>query len=321
MKTKACFLLCILFMGSNVIAKKKEKREFNKKQLLRELSEGACKCVDSIETSNIPKSEITSNIHRCIDQTTGAYLLGSAIFDIDLEKKNKKKTTININLNNDVNSEEYKTAYFTIERFMMDSCKALKLRVAVNDIKNEKSYSQKEEAQELFTKGVDAFEMQDYKGAAEFYIAALKADSNFAFAWDNLGLCYRKLEEYDKALFAYKKSLQIDPKGTTPLQNMAIVYQYQKKPDKAITAYERMLKLDSNNAEVYYGIGIIYLGEQKYEEALDHLCSAYNLYIKQKSPYRSDAEKAINMIYAGMKKEKMESKFEEILKRHNIKSK
>ena len=48
------------------------------------------------------------------------------------------------------------------------------------------------------------------------------------------------------------------------------------------------------------------------------MCKAYNLYIQQKSPYRADAEKVINIIYYEMKKQGKEEKFNEILKANNI---
>lgn len=38
------------------------------------------------------------------------------------------------------------------------------------------------------------------------------------------------------------------------------------------------------------------------EKGLDNMCKAYNLYIQLKSPYRTDAEKIIQMIYGQMKK-------------------
>jgi cytochrome c-type biogenesis protein CcmH/NrfG len=37
-------------------------------------------------------------------------------------------------------------------------------------------------------------------------------DPEFAFAWDNLGISYRRLNNYDKAIDAYSKSIAIDPK-------------------------------------------------------------------------------------------------------------
>jgi tetratricopeptide (TPR) repeat protein len=56
----------------------------------------------------------------------------------------------------------------------------------------------------------------------------VKIDPNFAYAYDNMGICYRRLEEYDKAIEAYEKSLKIDPYGTMPLQNLGIVYQRKR---------------------------------------------------------------------------------------------
>jgi hypothetical protein len=42
--------------------------------------------------------------------------------------------------------------------------------------------------------------------------------------------------------------------------------------------------------------------------------------VEQKSPYRTDAEKIIQMIYADMKKNGNEAKFNEILKANNLNS-
>lgn len=42
------------------------------------------------------------------------------------------------------------------------------------------------------------------------------------------------------------------------------------------------------------------------------------MYIKQKSPYRADAEKMINNIYTEMKKQGKEKEFNKILKANNI---
>jgi len=131
-----------------------------------------------------------------------------------------------------------------------------------------------------------------------------------------------KLGEYDKAIGAYNKSLEVDPTGLLPLQNIAIVYQYKKEYKKAIKAYEKLAEIDKYNPEVYYGIGQIYsVYLKEYEKGLDNMCKAYNLYVEQKSPYRSDAEEIISMIHTEMKKEGKEEKFNEILKLNKISSK
>lgn len=104
-----------------------------------------------------------------------------------------------------------------------------------------------------------------------------------------------------------------------PLQNLAIAYQYKKDYPKAIEAYKKLFSLNRNNPEVYYGIGIIYAYYLVDNElALTNLCKAYNLYIEQKSPYRTDAEKVINYIASEMKKQGKTKRFKEILKENNI---
>ena len=46
------------------------------------------------------------------------------------------------------------------------------------------------------------------------------------------------------------------------------------------------------------------------------MCMAYNLYVAQKSGYRSDAVRVIQMIYAEMKKQGKEETFNKILSEH-----
>jgi len=65
---------------------------------------------------------------------------------------------------------------------------------------------------------------------------------------------------------------------------------------------------------------VYYNNKKDWENALDNMCKAYNLYVAQKSPYRSDAEKLISLIHGQMKKENKEDKFNKILKDNNIRS-
>jgi tetratricopeptide (TPR) repeat protein len=131
---------------------------------------------------------------------------------------------------------------------------------------------------------------------------------------------YRKTSKYEKAETAYKKSLQVDPRGKTALQNLPVVYLHQNKDSEAIAAYKDILNYYPEDPEVFYGIGIVYFTNIKdMENALQNVCKAYNIYASAKSPYRSDAEKVINMIYKEMKKNNQEDVFNRILKENNIK--
>lgn len=307
---------CFYFYG---VGQVKETKKTEK--LLKELSDNGCKCIDSIETTNKTKEEISKDINRCINAQAGAYQLGSKMMEIDLASLSKKdsKDTVRIVINSNEGSKEYKDYYYEIERYLMENCKSIKRKIAASDLENYFSISKNPEAKKMYFKGIDQSEKQNYQKAISYFEKALKIDSLFAFAWDNMGLCYRKLDKYDDAIFAYKKSLELDPLGLMPLQNIAVAYKYKKEYQKSLAAYETLAELDSKNPEVYYGIGVLYAYSlNDLEKGLDNICKAYTYYIAQKSPYRTDAEKLINMIYSDMKKQGKETAFDEILKRNNI---
>ncbi|RVT73372.1 tetratricopeptide repeat protein [Flavobacterium sufflavum] len=291
---------------------------FDSNEFLKELSDQACLCIDSIPTRDLRTKIIASKINRCIDNVVGVYQLGLSLKNINLSDKDKSKQ-LNINLNTDKNSAEYKKNYATIEEYLMANCNALKETLAVNDVLREKSVSKNEEAMKAYHLGIAAAKKENNKEAIEHYKKAIAIDPEFAFAYDNMGLAYRKLEDYDNAFIAYQKSLEIDPNGTMPLQNIAVVYQYKKEYHKAIETYKKLAELDSKDPEIYYGIGNVYaFSLNDLENGLDNLCKAYNIYSDMKSPYRTDAQTLIQRIYANLKKEGKEDKFFEILKNNNI---
>jgi len=294
-----------------------------KESLLRELAENACKCVDSISTYNRSRAEVDKDINKCIADRTSAYQLGAQLGSLEEltkgtgKKRSKKSTTITVNVNEE--STEYKQYYYELERYMMENCSALRQKVASNDKQSEHSISDNAEALELYDKGLEKLNDQDWSAAIQYFEKAVVLDSGFAFAWDNIGICYRKLGKYDEAIAAYSKSLEADPSGIVPLQNIAVVYQYKKEYQLAIDAYNKLSAIDSSNPEVYYGLGHVYATNlNDMENGLRNMCKAYNLYIEQKSPYRTDAENIISVIYAEMKKAGKESEFRKILKENNI---
>jgi tetratricopeptide (TPR) repeat protein len=290
--------------------------ENNAKRLLEELSISSCDCIDKISVSNKDSKEVSSEINKCIEEQVNAYQLGSKLIKIDTTRLEKE---IEILIDNNSESKGFKKYYYEMESYLFENCNALKNKIAVYEKMNSKSMSRNPKALKFYSKGVKEFDKQKFKKAVSLFKKALKVDKEFAFAWDNLGLSYRKLNKYDKAIESYEKSIEIDPYGLMPLQNIAIVYQYKKEFHKAIDTYKKLSKLDNKNPEVYYGIGQIYSLELKnYEKGLDYMCKAYVKYTEQKSPYRVDAEKVISIIYSEMKKNGNEDRFNEILKLNNI---
>jgi tetratricopeptide (TPR) repeat protein len=317
---KKIITLLIPFLGFPLFA---QETNPDKEKLLKELAENACQCIDSVDTYNRPKDEINEDVNECILKQTDVYMLSAQLMNaVDLNKavegeNGNKEIKVELNLNRD--SKVFKEYYYEIERYLMKNCPELKSKVASNDEHNKYSVSKNPEALRIYDEGIELMKKEKYEKAIKTFEKALAIDQKFAFAYDNIGLCYRKLGNFDKAIESYQKSIELDPDGLFPWQNMAVAYQYKKDYNKAVECYERLKEIDDSNPEVFYGLGqtyFVFLNEN--EKALDNMCKAYNLYIAQKSAYRTDAEKVINMIYVKMKEEGKEERFMEILEENDI---
>lgn len=290
---------------------------FDSAATLKRHSLSACNCIDSVYRESGKKQAQMDGIAACIENETVVYQSTVKLMSVLMKGSPNNKIEIAI----DAKSNEYKRYYYQIERWLKDSCAVMNKAIATNDDAGEKSYSSDPDARKAYTDGVGVMAKEEYDNAIPFFQKAVKIDPVFAFAWDNLGICYRRTGKYPQAEAAYRESLKVDPKGRTALQNLPIALLFQKKYEEAIAAYKDILTHYPNDAEVYYGIGNLYTAHlHDYEKGLDNLCKAYNLYVEQKSPYRTDAEKLINTVYAAMKKENKEETFFKILKENHIKS-
>jgi tetratricopeptide (TPR) repeat protein len=285
-------------------------------KFLNTASLSACKCIDSISLIDKNSDQLSQEISRCIDKQAGAYMLAKKVYHsmVDTGKN------INIIVNNNKKSTEYVGCYFQIEAWLKDSCKSLNKAVASNNKESEYSLSKNEEAINLYIKGNGFFENENYKEALTYFEKAVKKDPKFAFAWDNIDICNRRLNNFDAAIEAYNKSLALDPKGKTPLQNIPVAYEYKKDYDKALQAYFNILTYYPDDPEAYYGAGRIYaFFKIDFEKSLQYMCKCYNIYTNTKSPYRVDAEKQISYLYGKMKTDGKEDLFYKILEDNNIK--
>lgn len=292
------------------------KEAFSKQKMLSNVGLASCLCIDSISVINTTAKQNAIEIKRCIDNEVVEYQTSLMILDA-VDVKEGQKATMTIYTNPE--SQDYKKYYYEIEKQVMDSCQSVRNVVGVNNNENEKSVSKKSEAIREYNKGNDFLRQKNYADALPFYEKAVKIDSEFVFAWDNIGVCNRNLGNYDAAIKAYKQSIKLDPKGVTAYQNISFAYVGKKNYKKAIESYKELSKLDDKNPEVYYGMGLIYHNNLADNEmALDNMCKAYNLYSDQNSPYRTDAQKVIQSLYSDLKKEGKEATFDKILAANNI---
>ncbi|PVX45928.1 tetratricopeptide repeat protein [Flavobacterium sp. 103] len=284
----------------------------------KKILDESCSCIKKIKY-NIEKASKIDSINSCITQSIINSQSEKLIKDLskmmDTLKWNKKDTTYVSGKNLEIIADK---DFDKIQKKLFLDCPNVKELMMSNDKESENSISNKKKAKEYYHEGQKYDLNEQYDLAIVQYNKAVKSDPDFAFAWDNMGLCYRKLNRYEEAIKCYKKSLEADPKGTMPLQNMAVAYDYLKDYKSASETYLKIIKNSPEDAEGYYGAGSAFFSNQDYENGLDYMFQAYILYKNTNSPYIHDSETLIGNYYNFLKEKNQIDLFNKVAKKYNI---
>ena len=140
-------------------------------------------------------------------------------------------------------------------------------------------------------------EKGEYDRAIEMLQAAIDSDSNYALAYDNMGMVYEKKgdynkarlyqqkglavkyydlglsyankENYEKAIEKYKKAVEIVPDYFDAYYNMGIAYKNKGNYDKAIECYKRAIEIDPKDGDAYNNMGIAYKNKENYDKEIE----------------------------------------------------
>ncbi len=252
-------------------------------------SENACQCIAGIEAGAENKND---EIQKCIKGSLAAF--GD---------------------DKDVKVDRFKQ----VESVLVQSCAPLKELAFSENRKFKHSYSENVLAQLAYDDGMEFLQEGDVESAIEKFKKAVTIDDQFAFAWDNLGISYRKMKRYDEAIAAYEKSLEIYDKGRLPLLNIAITCNLNEQYKEAMKHYEKFIEIYSGDPEGYYGLGLIQYTQNEEEKGLDNLIHAYTIYTAQNSPYRADAAKKIGYMYKDLQNKDRLDLFHKIADKYNLK--
>lgn len=258
------------------------------------IANDACDCISEIEASSDAKNE---GIAACIKTS--------------LESSKEKKE--------DSNEADTELNYKIVENFLVQHCKSLKELAFTENKKFKYASSDNVLAQLAYDDGMEYINEGDTENAILKFTKAVDIDPNFAFAWDNLGISYRKNKQYDQAIASYLKSLEIYPEGRLPLLNIAITYNLNQQYSEAVTYYSKFIEIYSDDPEGYYGLGLILYTQDQEEAGLDHLIRAYTIYTSQNSPYRADAAKKIGYMYKDLKNQDRLEVFNKVADKYNLK--
>lgn len=152
-------------------------------------------------------------------------------------------------------------------------------------------------AKALYNEGYQAFRSDDYRKAIALYQQAITLDPDFTDAYDNCGLCYRRLGLLDSAKLYYRKSIALNPALVTAHINLGVVYMAEGQPDSALAEYREIIKYTPGEPESYYGMADVYLQTEEPDSALKYALKAIAQYkaSTDRKQFTGDAE-----YYAGL---------------------
>jgi tetratricopeptide (TPR) repeat protein len=114
--------------------------------------------------------------------------------------------------------------------------------------------------------------------AKSLFLSAVKEDSLFCDAWDNLSVCCRKMGHFKDAFVAGLHSLVIDSTNYAAWLNCGYsAYLADDVPD-ALSSFEHLQRIVPNNPEGYYGKGIVLYSIDSISEARNNIYKAEQKY-------------------------------------------
>jgi len=159
-----------------------------------------------------------------------------------------------------------------ISTFQNKSGQNLNFAIPINEVlklTNESANDPKtKEANNNFYKGYNAYIAKNYQDAIFYYTAYMKLIDNSSSCYYNLGLCYKKLEEYEHAIKYFNKAIELDPELIDALIARGNTFNDSQLYQSAIEDFNRALLIDDSYESIYKGRGESYLYQSKYKEAL-----------------------------------------------------
>ena len=120
------------------------------------------------------------------------------------------------------------------------------------------------------------------------YKKAISLKPDYAEAYSNMAVAFRKKGKLDESIEAYKKAISLKPDYAEAYSNLGVTLKDQEKFDDAIEAYKKAISLKPDYAEAYDNMGVALKNQGKLKEAIEvykkaillkpgHIKSYYNM--------------------------------------------
>jgi tetratricopeptide (TPR) repeat protein len=104
------------------------------------------------------------------------------------------------------------------------------------------------QARFYYDQGMEQFRKKQWNQAIQSYLAAIRIEPRFPEAWNNLGYCYRKVNDNQRSLDAYRRALDLRPDFASAHEYIGRLYLAMGNQEMAKRHYEILRRLDAKLA-------------------------------------------------------------------------
>lgn len=186
-----------------------------------------------------------------------------------------------LQIDNEVDEKEIKKAYIKMLRKYPPEKSPeefKKIREAYERLSNPISRAEydaeslyKDEIDELFNNGIEAFENEDYINASTYFKKILLIEPKLSYAKNMLGLSLFNDEKYDAALKQFQELIDINPGNATYYYNLGITYKKIGYIQKAINSLVKANEIDPINDNIIITLSNYYIENLEITKAIEFL--------------------------------------------------
>ena len=139
-----------------------------------------------------------------------------------------------------------------------------------------------EKAQQLHM--IILYVQKKYTQLIEIISNLILKEPNNADHYNNLGLCYMKMNQIDKSIEVQMKAVELNPESCIYLNNLALSLRANNRLNECVNLFKKSLEIKPTNSKTLLGLGLVYGQLKEIDRAIDCF-----LKVVQKKPEKIEA--------------------------------
>ena len=144
-------------------------------------------------------------------------------------------------------------------------------------VEGEKLFKQRQnDAQLIDLLGMSSIKLENFNNAENYFNKLILLNKNPENLYI-LGNIQKKLKKFDNAIISFEGAIKLNSNFTEAYNNLGSTQKSLKKYEEAIMNYKKAISLKKNNLEAFYNLASLFFLLENYVEAIDYYKNIINL--------------------------------------------